>query len=93
MSSPCPALSIEELTFSSQDETNRSDDRLNRPERIVKGRSSIPYTWDFPAAKTKNVLLKAGRGSIRQVDILEIGSAKPFVFKVSATISIQSLNC
>lgn len=43
--------------------------------------TSIPYAWDFPAAREKKLLLTIN-GSRRAVDILEIGDLVPFKFQV-----------
>lgn len=51
------------------------------PTYIVGHHSSVPYAWDYPAAKDKKIVLKINNAR-RVVDIMEIGVLVPFKFNV-----------
>ncbi|KAF8274093.1 hypothetical protein EI94DRAFT_1696360 [Lactarius quietus] len=61
------------------------------PTYRLPERTSIPYAWDFPAAREKKLLL-AINGSRRPVDILEIGDLVPFKFQDGRGIGVISMD-
>jgi vacuolar protein sorting-associated protein 13A/C len=66
-----------------QDATHTAFDSAKPyPTYRVPEHTSVPYAWDFPAARGKELLLTVN-GSRRPVDILEIGDLVPFKFQVS----------
>ena len=54
---------------------------------MLEPHSSMPYAWDFPAARDKKILLVIG-SSRRVVDIMEIGDLMPFKFAVHPFLSL-----
>ncbi|KAJ7634302.1 vacuolar protein sorting-associated protein 13 [Mycena polygramma] len=57
----------------------------------VKSRTSLPYAWDYPAARDKKILL-AINGFRRVVDIMEIGDLVPFKFNDNQRSRVVSLD-
>ncbi|KAJ6610914.1 vacuolar protein sorting-associated protein 13 [Mycena sp. CBHHK59/15] len=57
----------------------------------VNPRTSLPYAWDFPAAKDKKILLSIN-GFRRVIDVLEIGDLVPFKFNDNQRNRVVSLD-
>ncbi|KAF9044538.1 vacuolar protein sorting-associated protein 13 [Hymenopellis radicata] len=49
------------------------------PVYTVKPHSTMPYAWDYPAARDKKLALSSGAAR-RVIDIMEIGDLMPFKF-------------
>lgn len=47
----------------------------------LQSHTSMPYAWDYPAARDKKLVLSIGAAR-RVVDIMEIGNLIPFKFNV-----------
>ncbi|KAG6900136.1 hypothetical protein C0993_002481 [Termitomyces sp. T159_Od127] len=61
------------------------------PTYIVGRHSSIPYAWDYPAAKDKKIVLHINNAR-RVVDIMEIGVLIPFKFNIDDQMTAVSLD-
>ena len=70
---------VQDLNRSQQDPSAKSN-----AVYTLKPHSTMPYAWDFPAARDKKILLTIN-GSRRVVDIMEIGDLVPFKFNVRLT--------
>ena len=66
---------------SDHSETNPPSNQKANPTYTLAPKSAIDYSWDYPAAREKKILLTIN-GWRRPVDILEIGNLMPFKFGV-----------
>lgn len=69
--------------MSEQDSSSEEEPAPNKPNvtYTVNSRSSLPYAWDFPAARDKKIVLSIN-GFRRVIDVMEIGDLVPFKFNV-----------
>ncbi|KAF8453095.1 hypothetical protein BGX38DRAFT_1249760 [Terfezia claveryi] len=69
-----------EFTFYQADPYDDDEDNSDTPWKPVRyrlpARSIMPYAWDFPAAKTKELVIQAN-GKERHVRLAEIGNSIP----------------
>ncbi|KAG6911962.1 hypothetical protein DXG01_000210 [Tephrocybe rancida] len=61
------------------------------PAYTIGRRSTIPYAWDYPAAKDKKIILTIN-DSRRVIDIMEIGDLMPFKFNHNQRTKVVSLD-
>ncbi|KAF7347835.1 hypothetical protein MVEN_01541000 [Mycena venus] len=57
----------------------------------VNSRTSLPYAWDYPAAREKKILLSIN-GFRRVIDVMEIGDLVPFKFNDGQRNRVVSLD-
>ncbi|KAJ7786305.1 vacuolar protein sorting-associated protein 13 [Mycena metata] len=57
----------------------------------VNSRTSLPYAWDYPAARDKKILLSIN-GFVRLIDVMEIGDLVPFKFNDNQRNRVVSLD-
>ena len=62
-----------------EDEEDRGNTGFKPIRYRLPPRSMMPYSWDFPASKNKNLMLDVN-GQQRQVKLAEIGPQLPFKF-------------
>ncbi|KAG5731737.1 Vacuolar protein sorting-associated protein 13 [Termitomyces sp. T112] len=61
------------------------------PTYIIGRHNSVPYAWDYPAAKDKKIVLEVNNVQ-RVIDIMEIGDLMPFKFNVDDQTTAISLD-
>ncbi|KAG6890404.1 hypothetical protein C0995_008758 [Termitomyces sp. Mi166 len=61
------------------------------PTYTIDRHSSVPYAWDYPAAKDKKIVLKINHAQ-RVIDIMEIGDLIPFKFNFNDRTKAVSLD-
>ncbi|KAK0465028.1 vacuolar protein sorting-associated protein 13 [Desarmillaria tabescens] len=72
-----------------RDDSNRAT--KSNPVYTIAPHTSLPYAWDYPASRDKNITL-AINGSRRVIDIMEIGNLVPFKYNDGQRNRIVSLD-
>ncbi len=60
------------------------------PVYTLKPHSTMPYAWDYPAARDKKLALSSGAAR-RVIDIMEIGDLVPFKFNVRPSLFARAI--
>lgn len=68
-----------------QDASADQHSRDKPAKYILHPNESMPYAWDYPAAREKKIVIAIGTAQ-RSIDIMEIGNLIPFKFSVSVSI-------
>ncbi|KAJ7254114.1 hypothetical protein B0H12DRAFT_1202424 [Mycena haematopus] len=81
------------LAISQKDSSFEEEGASNKVnvQYTVQSRTSLPYAWDYPAAREKKILLTIN-GFRRVVDVMEIGDLVPFKFNDGQRNRVVSLD-
>ncbi|KAF8974033.1 vacuolar protein sorting-associated protein 13 [Flammula alnicola] len=79
------------VQFSQQDEGRDPQSRDKPIAYSLQPRATMPYAWDYPAARDKKIILSIGSAR-RVVDIMEIGNLIPFKFNYQQKTVAVSLD-
>ncbi|KAF7339474.1 hypothetical protein MSAN_02161700 [Mycena sanguinolenta] len=80
------AISQKDSSFEQEGASNKTN-----VQYTVQPRTSLPYAWDYPAAREKKILLNIN-GFRRVVDVMEIGDLVPFKFNDGQRNRVVSLD-
>ncbi|KAJ7169902.1 vacuolar protein sorting-associated protein 13 [Mycena filopes] len=81
------------VTVSQKDSGLEEEGASSKPnaQYTVNSRTSLPYAWDYPAARDKKILLSIN-GFVRLIDVMEIGDLVPFKFNDNQRNRVVSLD-